>query len=291
MALLLGMPLSMWANKVTKVSRVSSAVTVSGEIDYTILSSTPFGDDGVVDIIDTDHSVLIMQAVKPSAALKLLSHVKINGTEAKNGTNCQVKLYNRGCIILPYGDDCKPLTVYSEPDFGGTAVNNFGTENSGGYMNTLSAAKLNNQIRSFKLKRGYMVTFSTLSGGRGYSRCFIAADKDLEVASLPAVLDSRISSYRVFKWYDVGKKQIASDTRKEVLDALNVQSCYDWGQGNSSLLPDYEWVPNHIYEDWPSSDVSAPPRSRHTPKTTTSRATRPTTVRRTWLPSWATGRT
>ena len=265
MALLLGMPLSSRANSVVKISKVSSPVTVTGSTDYTILSASPFTDDGVVDITDTDHSVVILQAVKPSAALKLLSHVKINGAEAKNGTNCQVKLYNRGCIILPYGDQCKPLTVYSKPDFGGTSVNNFGTENSGGYMNTLTAAKLNNQIRSFKLKRGYMVTFSTLPSGRGYSRCFIAADKDLEIATLPTVLDSRISSYRVFKWYDAGKKQIASDTRKEVLNALNVQSCYDWGQGNSSLLPDFEWVPNHIYEDWPSSStIGSTTQSPHT---------------------------
>ena len=52
-------------------------------------------------------------------------------------------------------------------------------------MNTLSTAKLNNRIRSFKLKRGYMVTFSNNPAGRGYSRCFIADQADLEFASLP----------------------------------------------------------------------------------------------------------
>ena len=33
--------------------------------------------------------------------------------------------------------------------------------------------------------------------------------------------------------------------------AVNSSWCYDWGQGNESNLPDVEWVPNHIYEDWP----------------------------------------
>ena len=47
-------------------------------------------------------------------------------------------------------------------------------------MNTLTEEKLNNRIRSFKLKRGYMVTFANNPGGRGYSRCFIADDADLE---------------------------------------------------------------------------------------------------------------
>ena len=258
--------MSVAANKRTTVTQVTEAVTLTEDVDYIISSATPFAEGASVDIVNTDHAVIILNAVKPSAAIKLLAnYVKINGVKAANNNNCQVKIYNRGAIILPYGNSAKPLTVYSEPDFGGTAVNDFGTENSGGYMNTLTAAKLNNKIRSFKLKRGYMVTFSTLPSGRGYSRCFIAADKDVEMASLPDVLDQRISSYRVFKWYDTGKKQLANNTQTAALSALNVQSCYDWGQGNGSLLPDYEWVPNHIYEDWPSSaTIGGTSQSPHT---------------------------
>ena len=173
--------------------KVSGTVTIEANWDYTITGDVPFADDGIVNIVNTDHAVVILEKVRPSAAIKLLSHVLINGQTAKNGTNCQVKMYNRGSIILPYGDSTKPLTVYSEQNYGGESVTNFGLENSGGYMNTLTAAKLNNNIRSFKLKRGYMVTFSTLPEGRGYSRCFIAADADLEVKTLPTVLDKRIS--------------------------------------------------------------------------------------------------
>ena len=252
--LLAGLPLNgMAANKKTSVDQVTAPVTVSDDVDYTVTSATPFAEGGTIDITNTDHAVVILSSVKPSAAIRLLAaHVTINGQKAVNNTNCQVKLYNLGAIILPYGNSTKPLTVYSEPDFGGTAVSDFGTEHSGGYMNTLTDAKLNNKIRSFRLKRGYMVTFSTLPSGRGYSRCFIAADGDLEVASLPAVLDSRISSYRVFKWYDAGKKQLANDMTTSHLAALNVQSSYTWSQGQD-LAPDYECVPNHIYEDWPSS--------------------------------------
>lgn len=246
----------MAANKKTTVTQVATSVTVSDDVDYTVTSATPFGENGIVNITNTEHAVLILSNVRPSSAKSLLAkHVQINGARAVDNNNCQVKLYNRGCIILPYSKDLKPLTVYSEQNFEGESCNDFGTENSGGYMNTLTEAKLNNKIRSFKLKRGYMVTFSLLPGGRGYSRCFIAADKDLEVAELPVLMDQRISSYRVFKWYDAGKKQLANCMDKTILDALNVQSSYDWGQGNSSFLPDYEWVPNHIYEDWPSSST------------------------------------
>ncbi|MBR1485374.1 MAG: hypothetical protein IJ612_06750 [Prevotella sp.] len=254
--LCLAVSASAWANTRTEVTQVTDAVTLSDDVDYVITSTTPFGNDGVVDITNTDHAVLILSQVKPSAALKLLaSHVTINGEKAVNGQNCQVKLYNRGAIIMPYSSAIRPLTVYSEPDFGGEECSDFGLEHTNGYMNTLTEAKLNNRIRSFKLKRGYMVTFSNRSSGRGYSRCFIAADKDLEVPELPGVLDRSISSYRIFTWYDTGKKNLANYINTDAMSALKVQSSYDWGTGNASLLPDYEWVPNHIYEDYPSSSA------------------------------------
>ncbi len=257
------------ANTKTTVEQVTSAVTLSTDVDYTITSATPFsGTEAVVNITNTDHAVLILDAVRPSKAISSwLKYVQINGQKAVNNTNCQVKIYNLGCIILPYpnGDQFKPLTVYSEKNFEGESCNDFGLENTGGYMNTLTDEKLNNRISSFKLKRGYMVTFALKDGGRGYSRCFIAADKDIEMASMPGILDNSISSYRVFKWYDCGKKQLANYMDKTALTTLNVQSSYDWAQGNSSFLPDFEWVPNHIYEDYPSSStIGKATQSPHT---------------------------
>ena len=242
-------------NTKTTVEQVTTAVTISDDVDYIITGATPFAGEGVINITNTDHAVLILDAIKPSKIAAWLKYININGVRASNNTNCQVKLHNLGCIILPYrgGDSFKPLTVYSEQDFKGDSCNDFGLEHSDGYMNTLTDAKLNNRIRSFKLKRGYMVTFSLKSDGRGYSRCFIAADKDVEMNELPSIMDNSISSYRVFKWYDAGKKQLANYINADAMAALNVQSSYDWGTGNASMLPDYEWVPNHIYEDYPSS--------------------------------------
>jgi hypothetical protein len=243
---------AMAANTTTEVAKVTTAVTLTQDVDYVITDATPFEGDGVVNIQNTEHAVLILLAVKPSKALNLLSsRVKINGAAAVNGQNCQVKLYNRGTIILPYEKNFKPLTVYSERNYGGESYNNFGLENSGGYMNTLPTA-WNNRIRSFKLKRGYMVTFSTRANGRGYSRCFVAAYADRTFTELPNVLDGTISSYRVFKWYDASKAGLANDTRKEACDALNVQSCYSFSLGEDRGV-DCECVPHHIYEDWPSS--------------------------------------
>ncbi|MBO4850945.1 MAG: carbohydrate binding domain-containing protein [Prevotella sp.] len=242
------------ANTTKRVVQVNNTVTLTDDVDYVITSPAPFGDNGVVDIVNTEHAVLILDAVKPSKALSLLSHVKINGERATSNTNCQVKIYNRGCIIMPYPANIKPLTVFSGKNFEGVAVSDFGLENSGGFMNTLSDAKLNNRIQSFKLKRGYMVTFSTLPRGRGYSRCFIAATQDIEMAELPDILAGRISSYRIFKWNDTSKSGIANDTRQDPCSKLNVTSCYSFGLGEDRGI-DTECVPHHIYEDWPSASA------------------------------------
>lgn len=253
---LLSMSFAAWAaNTKESVTQVTDTVEVTDNWDYTITSATPFTGGGVVNLVNTEHAVLILSAVKPSAGIGLLAnHVQINGDKAVNGTNCQVKMYGQGTIILPYGDDFKPLIVYSEQNFEGDAVNNFGLGNTNGFMNTLTAAQLNNRIRSFKLKRGYMVTFSLLANGRGYSRCFIAADSDLEFTTLPTILDRSISSYRIFKWYDASKKGLAdASDNKAACDALNVTTTYEWWRGrDDALAPDVESVPHHYKESWPT---------------------------------------
>lgn len=245
--------LPLWAgNTTTTVSQVTAAVTLSEDVDYHITSTTPFTTTGSIDITNTEHAVVIIDNLRPSLAVKQLGFITINGEKAVNGANCQVKMYNNGAIIFPYPATLKPLTVYSEENFEGESCNDFGLENTNGYMNTLTAAKLNNRIKSFKLKRGYMVTFAIGTGGRGYSRCFVADKEDLEIATLPTILRGRISSYRVFKWNNFSKKGLASDTRYDATQALNVQACYSWGLGEDRGA-DCECVPNHIYEDWPSA--------------------------------------
>ena len=240
------------ANTKTSVSQVTEAVVLTTDVDYHITSTTPFGDNGTIDIQNTDHAVVIFDNLKPSLAKSVLSKVTINGAAAKNGSNCQLKLYNRGAILLPYGGTSfRPLTVYDQQNFGGESYNNL-TEghNGSGFMKNLPTA-WNNRIQSFTLKRGYMVTFALKDTGSGYSRCFIAANEDLAV-NLPALMAGRITSYRLFKWYDTSKVALANDTRASSVSLLNVTSCYSFSKGESRL-PDAECVPHHIYEDWPSA--------------------------------------
>lgn len=242
------------ANEKKSVSQVTDAVALTTDIDYTITGETPFATTGSVDIQNTEHAVLIFQKVKPSKVIKnWMGKIYINGEKAADGVNCQVKMYNRGAIIMPYGKDFMPLTCYTESNFEGESYNNYTEGSYSGFMKSLTEKELNNNFKSFKLKRGYMVTFALGSSGWGYSRCFIADAEDLEM-NLPTNMSGRVSSYRLFKWWDASKAGI-HDTSAATNDALNTTSCFDWAQGNASLLPDVEWVPNHIYEDWPSAST------------------------------------
>ena len=241
------------ANTKTTVEQVTSAVQLTTDVDYIVTSTTPFTTAGSVDIQSTDHAVLILANIKPSKVLSSwMRYIYINGVRASNGTNCQVKMYGRGTIVFPYGQNFQPLTCYTEKNYGGESCSDYTEGHDGnGFMKTLTTANLNNQIRSFKLKRGYMVTFAIGTGGWGYSRCFVADQEDLEISSLPSILNGRISSYRLFKWHNTHKAGLANNTDQAANQAVNSSWCYDWGEGNASKEPDTEWVVNHIYEDWP----------------------------------------
>ncbi|MCH5174663.1 MAG: hypothetical protein J1F40_02110 [Prevotellaceae bacterium] len=244
------------ANTKTTVTQVTNGVKLTTDVDYIVTGTTPFTSSGSVDIVSTEHAVLILSNIKPSKVLSnWMNYIYINGEKAVNGENCQVKMYSHGAIIFPYAKDMAPLTCYTEQNFEGESCNTYTEGHSGGYMKSLAIATLNNKIRSFKLKRGYMVTFAIGTGGWGYSRCFIADQEDLEMKTLPAILDKRISSYRIFKWHNAKKAGLASNGNAAANQALNSSWCYDWAQGNDSNLPDTEWVPNHIYEDYPTSSV------------------------------------
>ncbi|MBO4451853.1 MAG: hypothetical protein J5770_05475 [Bacteroidaceae bacterium] len=239
------------ANKKQTVTQVTSAVTITENVDYIITDATPFTTAGSVNIENTEHAVVIIKRIKPSIVIKSwMNFIYINGEKAVNGTNCQVRMYDRGAIVFPYGKDFKPLTCYTEKGFQGESSNSYTEGSNGGFMKDLSSAMLNNNFQSFKLKRGYMVTFALGKSGWGYSRCFIADQEDLEM-DLPANMNGRVSSYRLFKWYNAHKAGLASNGNYNANAAVNSSWCYDWGQGNESNLPDVEWVPNHIYEDWP----------------------------------------
>lgn len=240
------------ANKTQYVKQVTGSISVTGNVDYTITDSEPFASLGSVSIDDVENAVVIIQNIKPSKVIaNWLNHVYIKGNQAVDGENCQVRMFGRGTIIFPYDKNFRPLTCYTEKNYGGKQCNDYTEGHSGGYMRTLKADQLDNQIRSFKLKRGYMVTFALGKAGWGYSRCFIADMEDLDIPAMPGNMDMRVSSYRLFKWWNAKKASLCS-TSEKYCDLVNATAGFDWGRGHD-MLPDVECIPNHIYEDYPST--------------------------------------
>ncbi len=242
------------------VSQVTEAITLNGRGALHITSTEPFKTAGSVNITNTDYAVVFFDNLRPSEVVTWLSSVYINGTRAVSENNSQLRLYDHGTLLLPYGKENKsatgfhPLTVYTGQYCSGESCENFGIEHTGGYMNSLTEETLNNRIRSFRLKRGYMVTFSTQKEGRGYQRCFIAEGEDLIVPTLPSILDGRISSYRIFRFDNIGKNGVANITNTTNLKKLNCTWTYTWGAGQS-LGTDYECVP-HLNHLWSASTYS-----------------------------------
>ena len=235
------------ANTKTVVEQVTAAVALTDDVDFHITSAEPFTATGSLDIRNVDRAVVVFDNLRPSQALAWLAFITIDGQKAANRVNCYLKIYNRGAILMPHSPNIKPLTTYTEPDCGGESCDNYSTGHKDGYMRTLSTAQLNNRIRSFRLKRGYMVTFSLREEGRGYSRCFIADEGDIEV-NLPPLMAGRVSSYRIFHWNDCSKAGIADNLNQSVNALLHTTWSYTWSEG-SSMGTDFECVPhmNQIY--------------------------------------------
>lgn len=234
------------ANNVVKtVSQVSSAVVISDNVDYHITSAIPFTTTGSINITDTDNAVLILDSIRPSVAKNQLGYININGQAAVAGTNCVVKFYRSGSIIMPHGDNIKPLTVYTSKNYLGSSTSDF----SVGSKIDLSK-DWDNKIESFKLKRGYMLFVSTKKQGYGWNRLFIADKSDREISVLQGELLDKISCIRISKWFDADKRGVACwDPVYNV--PLNTTWCYNWDAGINNW-EDREYVTQHHHIGWPS---------------------------------------
>lgn len=249
LSILLGVSAFAFADNETQtVKQVTAPVTLSGSVDYHISSATPFATTGSIDITNPEKAVVIFDALLPSKAKNYIGSVTINGEKAVSGTNCQLRVFRAGCMLLPYPEK-QVLSVYTEANYGGSMKNSYDVNTIYSLAND---KEFNNQIRSFKLKRGYMVCFSNQPSGQGYSRVFIADKADLEIASLPKVLNGRISYIRISKWNNVIKRGWAGYWDDATQEMLNTGWAYNWDASTHSDWTDREYVSQRHHIGWPS---------------------------------------
>ena len=117
--------------------------------------------------------------------------------------------YESGTVIRPYNSDVSPLTIYFNENITGTSANIAVDQIFNG---SSIPNQLNNNIRSFYLERGYMLTLAVNEDGTGKSKVFIASEKDLEIHVLPNFLQQGgVSFLRVVPWNWVSKKGTGGD--------------------------------------------------------------------------------
>ena len=199
--------------------------------------------NATVDLNSADARVYF-ENVKPSEVVSsYLNLISVNGVAASNNTNVFVTTYGNGAVVVPHSSDYQPLEVFTGENFGGDAKQyNIVTP----YTNLGS---FDNNIKSFKLKKGYMVTFASNSNGTGYSRVYIAESQDLMVPVLPAYLNGTVSFVRTMRWNEVTKKGLAGGSQA-AQDASNISWYYNWNTGGNTT-PNIEYVPIRQTLYWP----------------------------------------
>lgn len=222
-------------------------ITVRGKSELHILSTIPLVNSNIN--LASDDSWLFLEAVHPSKVVSdWLTYIKING-QAVNTDKDRIAIYGSGTVIIPDGKEIgkRALTVYSDENYQGESMQLEYDK----YYRDAELGSFDNNIRSFKLKKGYACTFANNPNGTGHSRVFIANDEDIEVQTMPEGLEFA-SFVRVFRWDWVGKKGICNGG----LAGITGSSWYnDWAAGGDTENLDFEYVPMRHNLGWDSFDV------------------------------------
>ena len=188
--------------------------------------------------------------IRPTTVIdSLLSSIYVNQTAAINRTNVRVIIYKHGTAVVAHSTAYKPLTIYNGQNFTGDSA----SYSLFTYHNNLGS--MNDRMRSFRLKKGYMATLATNSDGSGYSRVFIADDNDLEFSSFNYLLDANVSFIRVFSWEYVTKKGWCGSGSGGGNDVEQIKGTwwYSWSADQESRV-NQEYVPIKQNLGWPGWD-------------------------------------
>lgn len=229
----------------TFIGLTNTTVTLSGRAELRVTGS---GDPlpGSVVHLNSPDAWLLLTGISPSTANSaFLGRVRVNGAGAALNGNVRVVQYAQGAVIIPQGADFAPLEVFDGRHFTGPSRQ---LDQFVKYDDAQLGAMATN-IASFKLKRGYQVTFATEENGTGSSRNYVAQNGDLEVGRLPASLENSIRFVRVFPWRWTGKKGVAGN----IESGLSIDWLYNWNLDRNSPL-DWEYTPIRQTRWWPGLD-------------------------------------
>ncbi|MCS3800096.1 hypothetical protein [Niastella sp. OAS944] len=214
-----------------------------GNSQITITAASNPLKGSVLDVRGSD-VWLYFPNIKPSVlANNYLPQILVNGAKAVVDSNIRVEQYLHGTMVISQAHDYKPLQVYDGLNRSGASLQlGLYTYNRAGELGSM-----HDDIKSFRLKKGYMATFAKDSLGTGYSRVYIADKQDVVIDSLPAGLYNDVSFIRVVPWRWVTKKGWTSG--HDAAEALNASWQYDWDNAAVSD-PNVEYIPMRHNRWW-----------------------------------------
>ena len=223
----------------------STTVTMSNRCELRVTSATTPLSGCTINLNSSD-AWLFLTGIKPSVvASTYLGQVFVSGAAAVADSNVRVVQYGQsGAVVIPQPPSFQPLTAFSGPHFTGTSA----AYGQYVYYTGTGLGTMDQNISSFKLKRGYMAVMAQNTAGNGFSKCYIAQDGDLEISVLPATLENHIRFIYVTPWRWVSKKGIAGNPGNSL---LNVNWWYDWNIDQTSSR-DLEYVAIRQQPYWPS---------------------------------------
>ena len=177
----------------------------------------------------------------------LMSRIRISGASAVYQSNLRLdNYYLNGCVIRSNSTTETSVKVYS-----GSNLTGLSTSLTTATLHTaFTLTSLYDNIESFVLQKGYMMTVATHPDGTGKSKVYIASEEDLVVNTLPTTLQNSISFIRVLPWNWVNKKGVTNQNY-----TLNAQWRYDWGDSALSITNrNLEFTPM----SWMSTGTTAP---------------------------------
>jgi hypothetical protein len=163
------------------------------------------------------------------------NNILINHVAGVSGSNYRIsQYYQSGSVIRPLSPAFNPLQIFSGAAQQGSSAT---LQEDIIYSGSSIPGGMDNNTRSFILKRGYMASFAVNVNGTGKSKVYIASESDLKVDALDLALQGNVSFIRVVPWNWVTKKGTGG-----FYNQLDAGWYYNWGLGSTSL-PNYEYVP------------------------------------------------
>lgn len=261
--------LSLWAKDVSSVATIDTDISLNASVDYHITSSA-FGN-GSVNLTHPD-AWIILDSIRPKVFLeRYYSKVKINGQPlnieidtiylSANSSieyslshiikNARVSVYGNGTVIIPQDTSTySALELYTGSNFTGESLQ---LKSNVRYYDL---GEFDDEIVSFKLKRGYMATLAVEADGRGFSRVFVADTADVEITELPKVLANKVSFIAVFDWSWPSKRGWCSSGRNAYneIDLTESTWWYSWSADRPAFA-NQEYVPIKQNGGWPSTEA------------------------------------